>query len=421
MWLITSPFTFGYDSTGMTWSDLLSGLLLILFGMLSLWPRWDFIGRWGAAFVGAWLNFAPLLFWARNPAAYVTDSLIGCAVIALTILVPMMPGMAHHVEMRKRGPEVPPGWSYNPSSWPQRAPLIALGFLGWFISRYLAAVQLGYISEGWEPFFGQGTQRVLTSEVSHSMPISDAGLGAFAYTLEALMGWMGATNRWRTMPWMVSFFGILVIPLGLVHVILVILQPVVVGFWCTLCLAAAVVMLFMIPLTVDEVVAMVQFLQKSVRRGNPFWRTFWVGGTLEGEENEDARTPKYGSSPQRFAPAMVWGVTLPWNLLLCMALGVWLMFAPALLGSEAAAADNSPLVGALVVTVTACVTAEVIRAGRYLNVLLGAWIVAAPWLLSGASDLARWNNLIVGAALILLSLPRGSINERYDGWDRYIR
>jgi hypothetical protein len=45
---------------------------------------------------------------------------------------------------------------------------------------------------------------------------------------------MGSPARWYTMPWMVMFFGILVIPLGLVHILLVISQPVVVGEWCTL-------------------------------------------------------------------------------------------------------------------------------------------------------------------------------------------
>ena len=68
-----------------------------------------------------------------------------------------------------------------------------------------------------------------------------------------LMGWMGATTRWRTMPWMVTFFFILVVPLGLVHITLVILQPVAVGHWCTVCLAAASLMLLMIPLAVDEI------------------------------------------------------------------------------------------------------------------------------------------------------------------------
>jgi hypothetical protein len=141
--------------------------------------------------VGTWLQFAPLLFWAASPAAYVNDTLIGVLAIALSILVPSMPGMAHHMEMAKPGPVIPLGWSYNPSSWHQRAPMIAAAFIGLLISRYLAAFQLGYIDTIWEPFFADGTVRVLTSEVSRSFPISDAGLGAVAYTLEMLMAWMG--------------------------------------------------------------------------------------------------------------------------------------------------------------------------------------------------------------------------------------
>lgn len=43
------------------------------------------------------------------------------------------------------------------------------------------------------------------------------------------MGFMGSPSRWRTMPWMVAVFGILVIPLGLVHIFLVISQPLVAG------------------------------------------------------------------------------------------------------------------------------------------------------------------------------------------------
>ena len=105
----------------------------------------------------------------------------------------------------------------------------------------------GYIDRIWEPFFGDGTVRVLTSEMSKMWPISDAGLGAAAYTFEFLMAWMGGKTRWRTMPRMVTFFFILVVPLGLTHIALVISQPVVVGAWCTLCLAAAAVMLVMIP------------------------------------------------------------------------------------------------------------------------------------------------------------------------------
>ena len=145
LWLISSPLTFGYARPALLWNDVASGVLLALFSMLACWPQWDFVGRWTVAFVGLWLQVAPLVFWAPDGAAYLNDTLVGALAIALSILVPMMPGMAHHMEMMKPGPEIAPGWSYNPSTWHQRAPMIVLGFLGWLISRYLAAFQLGYI------------------------------------------------------------------------------------------------------------------------------------------------------------------------------------------------------------------------------------------------------------------------------------
>jgi hypothetical protein len=201
--------------------------------------------------------------------------------------------------------------------------------------------------------------------------------------------------------------------------VLVILQPVAVGHWCTLCLATAFIMLVMIPFTVDEVVAMGQFLKRSVREGKPFWLTFWVGGTLN-EENKDERTPAYGATTTEAVPAAVWGVTAPWNLLVSAALGIWLMFAPAVFGSGGRAADSDHLVGALITTIAVIVMAEVIRAGRFLNVLLGAWIIAAPWFLSGTISAAKWNDVAVGLVLIALSFPRGTIRERYAAWDRLI-
>ncbi|MEJ7793846.1 MAG: hypothetical protein WKF65_17945 [Gaiellaceae bacterium] len=45
-----------------------------------------------------------------------------------------------------------------------------------------------------------------------------------AAAVAALSGFMGGTNRWRTMPWMVLMFFILVVPLGIVSIVLVILQ-----------------------------------------------------------------------------------------------------------------------------------------------------------------------------------------------------
>ena len=419
VWLISSPFTFGYARPALVWSDVMSGMLLTVFSVLAFWPRWDFVGRWAVALVGIWLQVAPLVFWAPNAAAYLNDTLVGALAITLAILVPMMPGMAHHMEMMKPGPEIAPGWSYNPSTWHQRAPMIILGFVGWLISRYLAAFQLGYIQTVWDPFFGDGTRRVLTSDVSRMFPISDAGLGAFAYTVEFLMAWMGGRTRWRSMPWMVTFFFIVVVPLGLTHITLVILQPVAVGAWCTLCLAAALLMLLMIPFTVDEVIVTAQFLAAARRDGKSLWRTFWVGGTMQGG-SDDQRTPHYGAPMTQMLAPVTWGVSVPWTLIASGLVGVWVMFAPALFGMSVPAAHSDQVAGALVVTVAVIATAEVVRALRFLNVVLGVWIAASGWMLSGATAAGRWSGLVAGLLILALSLRRGPIRDRYGAWQPWI-
>lgn len=158
VWLITGPFVLGYQSAALTWSDVISGVLIVIFGVLSLAPRFE-LARWGICFTGLWLLFAPLVFWSPDASGYANDTLVGALVTALSFLVPMMPGKAHHMVMMQPGPDVPPGWSYNPSAWQQRAPIIALAFVGFFCARYLAAYQLGHISRVWDPFFVDGTKR----------------------------------------------------------------------------------------------------------------------------------------------------------------------------------------------------------------------------------------------------------------------
>ncbi|MBF6558058.1 MAG: SPW repeat protein [Acidimicrobiales bacterium] len=411
LWLITSPSALNYGSTKLTWSDVLSGLLVIGFAGVTL-VRKSAWAPWASAVVGMWLLFAPLVFKAPTAAAYTNDTLAGALVIAFVLLMPGMPGMS-----MVPGPDAPPGWSYNPSTWPQRAPIIALALVGFFLSRQMAAYELGYTRIVWEPFFDPGTRAVLGSKVSHSFPISDAGLGAVAYMLEALMGFMGDKARWRTMPWMVSFFGILVVPLGIASVSLIILQPVSVGAWCTPCLLAALAMLIMIALTLDEVVAMGLFLAQVRREGQSLWRAFWMGGTVADTG------PKVGAvRPDVLsAPAMAWGTTLPWNLLASAALGAWLMSSPTVFGSLGLGAHSDHVIGALVVTVSIVAMSEVGRAARFVNVAFGAWFIASPWLLSGATTAAVWNDVAVGIALILLSVRRGPVKERYGRWQRFIR
>ncbi|MDX5482593.1 MAG: vitamin K epoxide reductase family protein [Hymenobacteraceae bacterium] len=439
LWVLLSSFTFDYSigavepSGGravwlpmeqrlqlMQWSDIISGALLVFFGWRCLTPNRP-VSLWICCFVGIWLTLAPILLWSPSAAANLNNTMVGALVIALTILIPGMPNMVMYMKM---GPKVPPGWSYNPSSWPQRWIMMVLGFAGWLVSRYLAAFQLGYIESVWDPFFGPQSERVLNSAMSHSLPISDAGLGTIAYTFEFLMGWMGSPARWRTMPWMVAVFGILVIPLGLVHIFLVISQPVVVGAWCTFCLLAAAIMLPMIPLEADEVIAMGQFVKKKMQQGEKFWAVFWKGGTVKGGEREEHAPDliKFPEKPARVYESSIWGMSFPWTLTVSMLLGVALVFLPGLFGVsiQDPVADVLHLAGALVVVVAVICMGEPLRIGRYLNVLLGLAAAVAPWWLGGPTGLNA-AALVLGLAVAALAFPLGPKTQDYAGWDDYIR
>ncbi len=442
LWLITGPFALGYLSTHapdpaivqvmldrglpspesrnllMTWSDVISGALIAIFSLLSISPRRRFAwAQWANATMGFWLLLAPLVFWTPLPIAYNNDTLVGALVIAFSVLVPMMPGMSMEGMMGK--PDVPPGWNYCPSTWLQRMPIAAMGLVGFLISRYLTAYQLGHIDQAWDPFFGPGTMTIITSDMSKAWPIPDAGLGGIAYMIEILMAVMGDKRRWRTMPWMVLMFGILVVPLGGVSIFFIIIQPIVIGTWCTLCLVAALAMVIMIPYSLDELVAMGQFMLDARRKDKPFWRTFWMGGAMDGGSEDQSK--EFRGNYRDMIAEMVDGVTLPWTLLASTVLGVWLMFTRLIFGSSGAMADSDHLVGALVVTFSVMAMAEVGRPVRFINAAFGLWLLAAPWLLDGVSSgAAVWNSMLAGIMLVALALPRGAIKNAYAGWDRVL-
>jgi uncharacterized membrane protein len=437
-WMLAAPFTFGYNTSpaqlpggrevwlsldhrilAMQWSDVISGLLLVIFGWRSLTPDRPY-SLWLCCFVGIWLTFAPIVFWAPKAAIYLNDTFVGAWVIGLTVLIAGMPNMMLFMEM---GASTPAGWSYNPSSWPQRWIMIVTGFLGWIVSRYLAAYQLGYTNTAWDPFFHDSTASVLTSQMSKRLPISDAGLGAIAYTFECLMGFMGSRSRWRTMPWMVTFFGILVIPLGLVHIFLVISQPVVVGAWCSFCLLAAAIMLPMIPLEVDEVVAMGQFLVRARKRGEPFWKVFWKGGAEKDLSDENVHeAPELMSLPEKTGDVLkssVWGMTAPWNLFISMLLGLWLVFSPAFWNLDLLTQKVTQVSGLLTITFSVLAMGEVIRSCRFLNVLLGLALAVFTLMQTETWTLLA-HHLVFSFLICAFSIPKGPISQRYGTWERFI-
>jgi nucleoside-diphosphate-sugar epimerase/uncharacterized membrane protein len=444
LWLLVSPFAYGlFDPVGpmpqppaaghelpspdlrnawLGWSEMASGLAVIVLSGLAL-ARTRVWAPWAVALVGVWLMFAPLVFWTTSAAAYAVDTLIGTLVIVFAVIVPPTPGLSR--EVLASPADVPLGWSYSPSSYVQRVPIVALAFVGLLVSRYLGAFQLGHIDSLWDPFFSghggrNGTEAVVTSSVSKAFPIADAGFGAVTYILDILTGIIGDQRRWRTMPWLVLLFGLLVVPLGAVSVSFIIIQPTVIGALCTLCLIQAAITVLLIPYSVDEVFATVQYLWQSRRVGRSFWRTLIYGGPVLAEQ----RDPVQGLDMP--IGQIVWeflkgGVTYPWTLVGCTLIGVYLLGTRLLFGVEPPLYFSDHIAGCVAIVIAVTAWAEVVRPVRLLNVPLGLWVAASPFLLDGGSTLALVADMAAGLALAALSLPRGTRSqEHYGGWDQYI-
>ncbi len=357
LWLIASPATFGYaDDVLARNNDIACGLLVIAFGIYSM-TRLKIWASWTVCIIGLWLQFAPLLFWAEEPAIYLNETFCGILLIGFSILIPRLP---HEAE--DHGPKLPLGWSFNPSEWRHRLPIISLACFCWFLARYLASYQLGYNAHVFDPIFHDGTQLVLTSKVSHAFPVPDAGLGAMCYTLEALLGCIGGEKRWRTMPWIVLCFGILVVPVSIISIILVILQPVAVGAWCAICLLIACLMLMMALLGISEVIATLQFLRWSCKKGHPFWHTFWKGGSIPEGMVRNKPSPKgYEILP---------GISPNINLVLSALIGLFLMLSPSFFTMDQVLADNIHIIGAVTITFSVLSMAELLRHFRFSNTIL---------------------------------------------------
>ncbi len=425
-WLMAAPPTLGYGTTPLLYSDLLSGLLLIGFGLMALSWRQSW-SRWACAVIGVWLLFAPLVFWTESAAAYLNNTIIGAAAIGLSILIRPAPGISPSAFIP--GPVTPPGWDNNPSSWVQRMPVIVLALIGFFVARYLAAYQLGHIDGAWEPFFSgtrpglNGTEDITTSDVSEAWPIADAGLGSTVYLLEVLIGLAGAAHRWRSMPWLVALFGVLIVPLGAVSIIFIVIQPIVIGTWCTLCLMMAAAMLLQIAYAFNEFVATGQFLHRRYRAGAPILKIFFTGDADDpsDEDYDESDEAEFARRPTAIIrDTFTSGLSVPWNLVLCLLIGIWLMSTRLTLGSTGGMANWDHLVGALVIAVSIVALAETARPIRLALIPLGSALLITPWVY-GADLAALLSSIVCGAAVIALSLRRGPITGSYGAWDRLLR
>ena len=428
-WLLTQPLLVGVQEPRLRGSEMILGLLLMIAAGFAL--SWRAVwARWLCAGIGAAVMAVPFLWATTNAAAYLSDTLVGALIFGLAVCSKPEPGSSAVAALT--GPRVPPGWSYNPSGWAQRLPIVVLALLGLYVSRYLAGYQLGHIPGLWDPFFDgsatdprNGTEEIVTSWVSTALPVSDAALGGYTYLLEILTGLVGSRQRWRTAPWLVLLFGLMIVPLGMTTILFIVIQPVVLGTWSTLALVGGAAVLLQIPYSLDELLATGQFLRRRAKAGKPWLRVLFLGDTDDLSVTDDARPlqdpeDEFDRPPGTVLRAMVGGgVSLPWNLALAGVIGLWLLFTRVTLGVDGSLADAHHIIGSLVLTVVSIAAADVARPVRALNALLGVGLMGMPFLFDGDS-VAAAATIGTGLALVLLSVRRGPIQERYGNWNRWL-
>lgn len=152
--------------------------------------------------------------------------------------------------------------------WKRRVQVAVLAATGFCIAGYLAGYQAGFFREAWEPFFGDGTTRVLHSFVAAMLPVPDAALGAIGYAIEFVATLAGTAERWHSRPKLVLVYGVIVAGMGMAGLTLVGVQAFVLHAFCTLCLVSAIISILIVFLARDEVLASYKVLygERNLRR-----------------------------------------------------------------------------------------------------------------------------------------------------------
>ena len=189
---------------------------------------------------------------------------------------------------------IPPGWDDNPTTWPKRIVLAGLALIGFAAALYLALFQvsalyfqdlhINIVQRAWDPFFEHtvnGMDRIHqpgSRDVLDYLRWPDAIPGILAYGGEMVLNFIGDRNRWHTAPWAVIAFGLIIFPAAAVSTVLLMVQPIFVDGWCTLCIVSALVSFVICGLGADEVLATLQHLKRVRDSGGSLIRALWGEG-----------------------------------------------------------------------------------------------------------------------------------------------
>ncbi len=156
---------------------------------------------------------------------------------------------------------IPDGYSANPSRIGKRLPLAFLAGCGALVALYLTLYQINVFGTVWEPFFGDGSRKILDSSLATSLPVPDALLGVVAYLIEVVLDFAGGEDRWRRNPWLTTAFGVVVAGMAVGSIGLMFLQVFYFRSYCTLCLVSAALSLIIASLALGEPLASIRYLR----------------------------------------------------------------------------------------------------------------------------------------------------------------
>ena len=100
---------------------------------------------------------------------------------------------------------------------------------------------------------------------------------------------------------------------------------------------------------------------------------------------------------------------------------VWVGQPLQLVDIKTTAADIAHLGGALMVTVSEICMGEVVRIGRYMNILLALVVAVGPWIVGPSGTNYAIACRLIAVVVLSLSIRRGPKTQTYGAWDRYVR
>lgn len=100
-----------------------------------------------------------------------------------------------------------------------------------------------------------------------------------------------------------------------------------------------------------------------------------------------------------------------------VAVGIWMMLAPAVLGYSGSAATSDRIVGPTAAAVAWIAASEATRSIRWVNVPLGLWLVVSPLVLNPPAS-ATLHVIVSGIALVAsaIALAPMPADEYGGGW-----